>query len=209
MAGAGEPYDHLPFFYSDLFELGYEAVGDLDSRQRRSPSGTSRTARASSTTSTRCAAAARRSCSGTSGASRRRRARADPRAQADRRSARARVGTVEGWRPKSAASRMAARRGLCDHARMAQTVLIVDDHPSFRATARAGCSRPRASRSSARPRTASRRSPKPGAPPRRRAARRAASRPGRIRDRRDRLTDERPGRRSCSSRAATRATTET
>ena len=34
MAGAGEPYDHLPFFYSDLFELGYEAVGDLDSRQR-------------------------------------------------------------------------------------------------------------------------------------------------------------------------------
>ncbi len=27
---AGEPYRHLPFFYSDLFELGYEAVGDLD-----------------------------------------------------------------------------------------------------------------------------------------------------------------------------------
>ena len=26
------PYDHLPFFYSDLFELGYEAVGDVDSR---------------------------------------------------------------------------------------------------------------------------------------------------------------------------------
>lgn len=23
---------HLPFFYSDLFELGYEAVGDLDAR---------------------------------------------------------------------------------------------------------------------------------------------------------------------------------
>jgi NADPH-dependent 2,4-dienoyl-CoA reductase/sulfur reductase-like enzyme len=34
MAGAGQPYDHLPFFYSDLFDLGYEAVGDLDSRQR-------------------------------------------------------------------------------------------------------------------------------------------------------------------------------
>ncbi len=33
MAGAGRPYDHLPFFYSDLFDLGYEAVGDLDSRQ--------------------------------------------------------------------------------------------------------------------------------------------------------------------------------
>jgi NADPH-dependent 2,4-dienoyl-CoA reductase/sulfur reductase-like enzyme len=32
MAGAGEPYHHLPFFYSDLFELGYEAVGDVDSR---------------------------------------------------------------------------------------------------------------------------------------------------------------------------------
>jgi NADPH-dependent 2,4-dienoyl-CoA reductase/sulfur reductase-like enzyme len=32
-AGAKEPYEHLPFFYSDLFDLGYEAVGDLDSRQ--------------------------------------------------------------------------------------------------------------------------------------------------------------------------------
>jgi NADPH-dependent 2,4-dienoyl-CoA reductase/sulfur reductase-like enzyme len=32
MAGAGEPYVHLPFFYSDLFDLGYEAVGDVDSR---------------------------------------------------------------------------------------------------------------------------------------------------------------------------------
>jgi NADPH-dependent 2,4-dienoyl-CoA reductase/sulfur reductase-like enzyme len=32
MAGEGAPYTHLPFFYSDLFELGYEAVGDLDSR---------------------------------------------------------------------------------------------------------------------------------------------------------------------------------
>jgi 3-phenylpropionate/trans-cinnamate dioxygenase ferredoxin reductase component len=31
MAGAGEPYRHLPFFYSDLFDLGYEAVGELDS----------------------------------------------------------------------------------------------------------------------------------------------------------------------------------
>jgi 3-phenylpropionate/trans-cinnamate dioxygenase ferredoxin reductase component len=30
MAGANEPYHHLPFFYSDLFELGYEAVGELD-----------------------------------------------------------------------------------------------------------------------------------------------------------------------------------
>jgi 3-phenylpropionate/trans-cinnamate dioxygenase ferredoxin reductase subunit len=32
MAGAGHPYDHLPFFYSDLFDLGYEAVGELDPR---------------------------------------------------------------------------------------------------------------------------------------------------------------------------------
>jgi 3-phenylpropionate/trans-cinnamate dioxygenase ferredoxin reductase component len=31
MAGANEPYHHLPYFYSDLFELGYEAVGVLDS----------------------------------------------------------------------------------------------------------------------------------------------------------------------------------
>ena len=32
MAGRAVPYAHLPFFYSDLFELGYEAVGDVDSR---------------------------------------------------------------------------------------------------------------------------------------------------------------------------------
>jgi NADPH-dependent 2,4-dienoyl-CoA reductase/sulfur reductase-like enzyme len=32
LAGRTEPYRHLPFFYSDLFELGYEAVGDLDAR---------------------------------------------------------------------------------------------------------------------------------------------------------------------------------
>jgi 3-phenylpropionate/trans-cinnamate dioxygenase ferredoxin reductase component len=31
MAGASVPYRHLPFFYSDLFDLGYEAVGELDS----------------------------------------------------------------------------------------------------------------------------------------------------------------------------------
>src|SRR5262245_27520986 len=33
MAGANTPYDRLPFFYSDLFDLGYEAVGDLDARK--------------------------------------------------------------------------------------------------------------------------------------------------------------------------------
>ena len=32
MAGQVEPYHHLPFFFSDLFELGYEAVGELDPR---------------------------------------------------------------------------------------------------------------------------------------------------------------------------------
>jgi 3-phenylpropionate/trans-cinnamate dioxygenase ferredoxin reductase component len=32
MAGRSVAYDHLPFFYSDLFELGYEAVGEVDSR---------------------------------------------------------------------------------------------------------------------------------------------------------------------------------
>jgi len=32
MAGQGAPYTHLPFFYSDLFALGYEAVGELDPR---------------------------------------------------------------------------------------------------------------------------------------------------------------------------------
>ena len=32
MAGERQPYDHLPFFYSDLFDLGYEAVGEIDAR---------------------------------------------------------------------------------------------------------------------------------------------------------------------------------
>lgn len=32
MAGAGEKYDHLPMFYSDLFDIGYEAVGDLNAK---------------------------------------------------------------------------------------------------------------------------------------------------------------------------------
>jgi 3-phenylpropionate/trans-cinnamate dioxygenase ferredoxin reductase component len=31
-AGGDTPYDRLPFFYSDLFDLGYEAVGEVDSR---------------------------------------------------------------------------------------------------------------------------------------------------------------------------------
>jgi 3-phenylpropionate/trans-cinnamate dioxygenase ferredoxin reductase subunit len=31
MAGAQESYTHIPMFYSDLFELGYEAVGELSS----------------------------------------------------------------------------------------------------------------------------------------------------------------------------------
>ena len=32
MAGRTVSYDHLPSFYSDLFELGYEAVGEVDAR---------------------------------------------------------------------------------------------------------------------------------------------------------------------------------
>ena len=69
MAGAGAPYEHLPFFYSDLFDLGYEAVGELDSRLetrlrleragergRPSPTSTASGARAAS-------------CSGTASAS--------------------------------------------------------------------------------------------------------------------------------------------
>jgi 3-phenylpropionate/trans-cinnamate dioxygenase ferredoxin reductase subunit len=32
MAGRTVSYDYLPFFYSDLFEMGYEAVGEVDSR---------------------------------------------------------------------------------------------------------------------------------------------------------------------------------
>lgn len=31
MAGAGETYNHIPMFYSDLFDLGYEAVGEMNS----------------------------------------------------------------------------------------------------------------------------------------------------------------------------------
>lgn len=34
MAGEAEEYDHVPLFYSDLFDLGYEAVGELDSGMR-------------------------------------------------------------------------------------------------------------------------------------------------------------------------------
>ncbi len=32
MAGADERYGHLPMFYGELFELGFEAVGDIDAR---------------------------------------------------------------------------------------------------------------------------------------------------------------------------------
>jgi len=32
MAGGDEPYVYLPYFYSDLFDLGFEAVGKLDSK---------------------------------------------------------------------------------------------------------------------------------------------------------------------------------
>jgi 3-phenylpropionate/trans-cinnamate dioxygenase ferredoxin reductase subunit len=32
MAGAGERYDYMPYFFSDLFEFGYEAVGEVSSK---------------------------------------------------------------------------------------------------------------------------------------------------------------------------------
>jgi len=32
MAGRAEPYHYLPYFYSDMFDIGYEAVGELDAR---------------------------------------------------------------------------------------------------------------------------------------------------------------------------------
>jgi 3-phenylpropionate/trans-cinnamate dioxygenase ferredoxin reductase component len=32
MAGAQEPYTHAPMFYSDLFDLSYEAVGEISSK---------------------------------------------------------------------------------------------------------------------------------------------------------------------------------
>jgi 3-phenylpropionate/trans-cinnamate dioxygenase ferredoxin reductase subunit len=31
MAGADEPFTYMPYFFSDLFEFGYEAVGEVDS----------------------------------------------------------------------------------------------------------------------------------------------------------------------------------
>jgi 3-phenylpropionate/trans-cinnamate dioxygenase ferredoxin reductase subunit len=32
LAGADAPYLHMPYFFSDLFEFGYEAVGEVDTR---------------------------------------------------------------------------------------------------------------------------------------------------------------------------------
>jgi 3-phenylpropionate/trans-cinnamate dioxygenase ferredoxin reductase subunit len=32
MAGEQKPFDYLPYFFSDLFEFGYEAVGEIDSQ---------------------------------------------------------------------------------------------------------------------------------------------------------------------------------
>jgi NADPH-dependent 2,4-dienoyl-CoA reductase/sulfur reductase-like enzyme len=34
MAGASDSYTHVPMFYSDLFELGYEAVGEMSSKMK-------------------------------------------------------------------------------------------------------------------------------------------------------------------------------
>ena len=32
LAGAHKPYDYMPYFFSDLFDFGYEAVGEVDAR---------------------------------------------------------------------------------------------------------------------------------------------------------------------------------
>jgi hypothetical protein len=32
MTGAMEPFTYMPYFFSDLFDFGYEAVGEVDSR---------------------------------------------------------------------------------------------------------------------------------------------------------------------------------
>ncbi|MHB9132849.1 MAG: NAD(P)/FAD-dependent oxidoreductase [Armatimonadota bacterium] len=37
LAGAQQQYDHLPYFYSDLFEFGYEAVGDVNTKLQTYP----------------------------------------------------------------------------------------------------------------------------------------------------------------------------
>ena len=68
MAGADTPYDHLPFFYSDLFDLGYEAVGEvelaaLDGRALEGAGPRGRCRLRGSATASRGD-----SCSGTSGA---------------------------------------------------------------------------------------------------------------------------------------------
>ncbi len=34
MAGGNETYTHIPMFYSDLFDLGYEAVGEMSSKMK-------------------------------------------------------------------------------------------------------------------------------------------------------------------------------
>ncbi len=37
MAGQSLPYDYLPYFYSDLFDLGYEAIGMLSTKLEMVP----------------------------------------------------------------------------------------------------------------------------------------------------------------------------
>jgi 3-phenylpropionate/trans-cinnamate dioxygenase ferredoxin reductase component len=34
MAGGNDTYTHIPMFYSDLFDLGYEAVGEMNSKMK-------------------------------------------------------------------------------------------------------------------------------------------------------------------------------
>ena len=58
MAGANEPYDYMPYFFSDLFEFGYEAVGEIDPRLRPSAEWRKKTTPASSIISKTSASAA-------------------------------------------------------------------------------------------------------------------------------------------------------
>ena len=67
MAGADEPYDRLPFFYSDSSTWATRRSARSTRGTRRWSNGSSRTARASSATWTAKAGRAG-SCSGTSGA---------------------------------------------------------------------------------------------------------------------------------------------
>jgi hypothetical protein len=55
MAGAAQPYEHIPMFYSELFDIRYEAVGLSTASWRRGSKARFRKAQASSPTIRRVA----------------------------------------------------------------------------------------------------------------------------------------------------------